>query len=79
MPVRALAPTPDAQRPYEGPRAYARRHRLPRPTLRLVRTPAPQTAPAERLLLCCGQWWKITHIPLVVPCCNRLWLQEETP
>lgn len=44
--------------------------------------PAPalrqDTAPAERLLLCCGQWWTITHIPLLVPCCNRLWLQETS-
>lgn len=42
--------------------------------------PAPRqdTAPAERLLLCCGQWWTITHLPLLVPCCNRLWLQETS-
>lgn len=42
-------------------------------------TPAPRqgSAPAERLLLCCGEWWQITHIPLVVPCCGRVWLQEE--
>lgn len=40
-------------------------------------TPRPSPASAERLLLCCGAWWQITHIPLVVPCCGRVWLQED--
>lgn len=39
--------------------------------------PRPATTPAVRELLCCGTWWQITHIPLVVPCCNRRWLQER--
>ena len=38
--------------------------------------PAPVAAPAERRLLCCGQWWMISHIPLPVPCCGRVWLQQ---
>ena len=44
--------------------------------LRLVTgPPVPSPAPAPSLLLCCGTWWPITHIPLLVPCCHRLWLQ----
>lgn len=40
-------------------------------------TPRPDSAPATPLLLCCGAWWQITHLPLVVPCCGRVWLQED--
>jgi hypothetical protein len=57
--------------------AYLLRQRMRKSGLRVV-PPAPATGPAERLLLCCGTWWTISHIPLVVPCCGRRWLVENT-
>jgi hypothetical protein len=69
---RALNRTPEEQR------AYLLRQRMRDSGLRVV-PPAPAPAPAERFLLCCGAWWTITHIPLVVPCCGRRWLVENTP
>ena len=36
---------------------------------------APTKEVGTAVLVCCGTWWQVTHIPLLVPCCGRLWLQ----
>lgn len=70
------------QRTLPEQQALLRRQRRRAQGLQLVPFPTPSAAPSgPNLLLCCGQWWTITHIPLLVPCCDRLWFQprEDTP
>lgn len=70
----------------EQTRAAALQARMQAAGIYVAYSPQPATspareqasAPAERQLLCYGQGWTITHIPLLVPCCNRLWLQETS-
>jgi hypothetical protein len=69
---RALNRSPAAQR------AYDLRQRMREAGMRVV-PPPPVPTPVASFLLCCGQWWTITHLPLVVPCCGRRWLVEDTP
>ena len=67
---RALNRTPDEQR------IFLLRQRMRERRVFLV-PPASATPPSgPNLLLCCGHWWPITHIPLLVPCCDRLWFQQ---
>src|SRR5215475_4632349 len=39
--------------------------------------PAQRTGRTRSVLACCGQWWCIQTLPLYVPCCQRLYLQED--
>lgn len=37
---------------------------------------ARREAPGRARLACCGQWRAITTVPLLVPCCGRIWFSE---